>query len=162
MEVSSNGYETEKKWIELEAGGDEKISIRLKSVAIVQQDRGMTNAIGMKFVYIKPSTFIMGSPPDESGRESDEKQHKVTLTKGFYMQTTEVTQGQWEAVMGNNPSCFNNCGDDCPVEQVSWNDAQEFIRNLNRKEGGGKIPFTNRGGMGVCMSGGEYWPILLW
>ncbi|MCD6272408.1 MAG: SUMF1/EgtB/PvdO family nonheme iron enzyme [Deltaproteobacteria bacterium] len=138
VEVSSNGYETEKKWIELEAGEYEKISIRLKPVAIVQQDRSMTNAIGMKFVYIKPGTFIMGSPPDEFGRESDAKQHKVTLTKEFYMQTTEVTQGQWEAVMGNNPSYFNNCGDDCPVEQVSWNDAQEFIRNLNRKEGGWK------------------------
>jgi formylglycine-generating enzyme required for sulfatase activity len=62
----------------------------------------------------------------------------VTLTKGFYMQSTEVTQGQWKAVMGNNPSYFKNCGDDCPVEQVSWNDVQEFIRKLNRREGGNK------------------------
>jgi formylglycine-generating enzyme required for sulfatase activity len=51
------------------------------------------------------------------------------------MQTTEVTQGQWEAVMGSNPSYFKNCGDECPVEQVSWNDIQEFIKKLNRKEG---------------------------
>jgi formylglycine-generating enzyme required for sulfatase activity len=47
------------------------------------------------------------------------------------MQTTPVTQGQWEAVMGNNPSYFSNCGDDCPVEQVSWHDAQAFITALN-------------------------------
>jgi formylglycine-generating enzyme required for sulfatase activity len=51
------------------------------------------------------------------------------------MQTTEVTQGQWKRVMGNNPSNFKNCGDNCPVEQVSWNDVQGFINKLNSKEG---------------------------
>lgn len=54
------------------------------------------------------------------------------------MQTTEVTQGQWRAVMGDNPSRFKNCGDDCPVESVSWNDVQEFIRRLNDRVGTGK------------------------
>lgn len=92
-----------------------------------------TNSIGMKFVYIKPGTFIMGSPTSEKGRKSDETQHKVTLTKGFYMQTTEVTQAQWRAIMSNNPAYFN--GDDRPVEQISWNDVQEFIVRLNKKEG---------------------------
>jgi len=51
------------------------------------------------------------------------------------MQTTEVTQGQWKRVMGNNPSYFKACGDDCPVEQVSWDDVQEFIGRLNTREG---------------------------
>lgn len=51
------------------------------------------------------------------------------------MQTTEVTQGQWKAVMGNNPSYYDTCGDECPVENVSWEDAQEFIRKVNRTEG---------------------------
>jgi len=96
----------------------------------------ITNSIGMTFVYIKPGTFMMGSPSGELGRDDDEIQHQVTLTRGFYMQITEVTQGQWRAVMGNNPSRFSNCGDDCPVEQVSWNDVQEFILRLNQKEGG--------------------------
>ncbi|MBF0397212.1 MAG: SUMF1/EgtB/PvdO family nonheme iron enzyme [Desulfobacterales bacterium] len=86
---------------------------------------------GMKFVYICPGTFIMGSPPTEKGRTDDEKEHEVTLTKGFYMQTTPITQGQWKAVMGNNPSRFEICGDNCPVECVSWHDTQEFIRKLN-------------------------------
>ncbi|MCK4830086.1 formylglycine-generating enzyme family protein [bacterium] len=54
------------------------------------------------------------------------------------MQTTEVTQGQWKAIMGNNPSHFKNCGNDCPVEKVTWFDAQEFIIKLNRREGGNK------------------------
>jgi formylglycine-generating enzyme required for sulfatase activity len=94
----------------------------------------LTNTIGMKFVYIKPGTFMMGSPTDEPGRGSDETRHQVTLTKGYYMQTTEVTQGQWKAVMDNNPSYFSSCGDNCPVEYVSWNDVQEFITALNQKE----------------------------
>ena len=97
-----------------------------------------TNSLGMKFVYIEPGTFTMGSPSNEPGRDSDETQHRVTLTRGYYLQTTEVTQGQWKAVMGSNPSHFKNCGDDCPVEQVSWNDTQDFIRKLNQKEGGNK------------------------
>jgi len=94
----------------------------------------LTNSIGMEFVYILPGGFLMGSPPDEYGHENWERQHQVTLTKGFYMQKTEVTQKQWETVMGDNPSHFLNCGDDCPVEQVSWHDAQEFIKKLNQME----------------------------
>jgi formylglycine-generating enzyme required for sulfatase activity len=91
-----------------------------------------TNSLGMTFVYIEPGTFMMGSPSDEPGRYDNETQHQVTLTKGYYLQTTEVTQGQWKAVMGNNPSYFSNCGDDCPVENVSWDDAQDFIQKLNQ------------------------------
>ena len=97
----------------------------------------VSNSLGMEFVYIEPGTFMMGSPSGEPGRDDDERRHQVTLTKGFYMHTTEVTQGQWKAVMGSNPSRFQNCGDDCPVEQVSWNEVQEFVRKLNQREGGG-------------------------
>jgi formylglycine-generating enzyme required for sulfatase activity len=91
---------------------------------------------GATFVLIPAGTFMMGSPDDEKGRDKDESpQHQVTISRPFYMQTTEVTQGQWQKVMGNNPSHFGNCGDNCPVELVSWNDAQEFIRKLNDMEG---------------------------
>ena len=101
----------------------------------------LTNTLGMDFVYIEPGTFMMGSPTDEPGRKSDENLHQVTLTKGFYMQATEVTQGQWTAVMGSNPSYFSSCGDNCPVEEVSWNDAQDFITTLNaRGEGTYRLP----------------------
>jgi formylglycine-generating enzyme required for sulfatase activity len=100
------------------------------------------DAMGMKFVHIDPGTFMMGSKGGlfkrEKGREKDETRHQVTLTKGFYMQTTEVTQGQWRAVIGNNPSYFKDCGDNCPVEQVSWEDCQKFIKRLNQQEGGNK------------------------
>jgi formylglycine-generating enzyme required for sulfatase activity len=98
----------------------------------------ITNDLGMSFVYIPSGAFTMGSPTDELGRNDDETQHQVTLTKGFYMQTTEVTQGQWQAVMGNNPSQFQDCGDDCPVEKVSWDDAQAFIKRLNAKDNANK------------------------
>ena len=93
------------------------------------------NSLGMKFVLIPAGTFTMGSPSNESERDNDDTQHEVTISQPFYMQTTEVKQGQWRKVMGNNPSYFSNCGDDCPVESVSWNDVQEFIRKLNSMEG---------------------------
>ncbi len=93
-----------------------------------------TNSIGQKFVLIPGGSFLMGSPAGEAGRDDDETQHRVTLSSPFYIQTTEVTQGQWQGVMGRNPSRFK--GDpNLPVEYVSWNDAQEFIRLLNQKEG---------------------------
>ncbi|MDM8550055.1 SUMF1/EgtB/PvdO family nonheme iron enzyme [Desulfobacterales bacterium HSG2] len=138
LEISADGYETERRWITAGAG-DRNLSIRLNAVVAARPDEsGFTNSIGMKFVHISPGTFMMGSPSDEPERDDDERLHRVTLTKGFYMQTTEVTQGQWKAVMGNNPSNFKNCGNNCPVEQVSWDDVQEFIEKLNRKEGAGK------------------------
>ncbi len=90
---------------------------------------------GMKFVLIPPGSFLMGSPENEPGHEDDEKQHRVTLSEGFYMGRYEVTQAQWKAVMGENPSSFKNCGSNCPVESVSWNDVQKFIKKLNAKSG---------------------------
>jgi formylglycine-generating enzyme required for sulfatase activity len=98
-------------------------------------DEKMTNSLGMEFVLIKPGQFIMGSPKDEPGRYSGEIPHQVNLTSPFYMQTTEATQGQWKALMGRNPSSQKACGDNCPVEQVSWDDVQKFIQKLNQKEG---------------------------
>jgi formylglycine-generating enzyme required for sulfatase activity len=86
--------------------------------------------------FLSPGEFLMGSPEDEPGRDSDERQHRVTLTQGFHLQTTEVTQDQWQAVMGYNPSYFQECGGDCPVENVSWEHVQEFIRRLNVLAGG--------------------------
>lgn len=100
---------------------------------IVEPDHGDTfvNPVKMTFVYIAAGSFSMGSPPSEPGRDADESLHKVTLTKGYWLQTTEVTQGQWLAVMGENPSRFSSCGPDCPVESVSWGDVQVFLRKIN-------------------------------
>jgi formylglycine-generating enzyme required for sulfatase activity len=106
-----------------------------KIKGVTSEKKSLTNSFGMKFIYIPSGTYMMGSPLTEFGRDNDEKQHTVTLTEGFYIQTTEVTQGQWKAVMRNNPTFFKNCGDNCPVEQVSWNDAHELISKLNQMEG---------------------------
>ena len=102
-------------------------------------EKTFTNSIGMKFVLVPAGRFTMGIPAHESGRYDGEgPQHEVEISLSFYVGQHEVTQGQWRAVMGNNPSRFSSCGDDCPVESVSWNDVQEFIRRLNAKEGAGK------------------------
>jgi formylglycine-generating enzyme required for sulfatase activity len=84
---------------------------------------------GIQFQWCPQGILSMGSPVDEPGRESGETLHDVTLSQGFWMSTYEVTQAQWEAVMGANPSAFQ--GPDRPVEQVSWNDAQIFLEFLN-------------------------------
>lgn len=91
-----------------------------------------TNSIGMEFLYIAPGTFSMGISEDDPTRDFSDRQHRVILTKGFYMQSTEVTQRQWQTVMGKNPSYFKDCGDNCPVETVSWNDVQDFVDKLNQ------------------------------
>jgi len=77
----------------------------------------------------------MGSPLSEAGRYRDEgPQHRVTV-RSFSMGSTEVTQAQWRALMDSNPSHFTACGDDCPVEGVSWDDAQKFVRRLSSQTG---------------------------
>ncbi|MGF1583399.1 MAG: SUMF1/EgtB/PvdO family nonheme iron enzyme [Gemmataceae bacterium] len=92
-----------------------------------------TNEIGMEFVWIPPGKFLMGSPDDEPERYDNETQHEVTLTKGFWLQTTTVTQQQWEQVMGNNSSRFR--GENLPVEHVSWNDCADFCQKVTELTG---------------------------
>ena len=100
-----------------------------------------TNSLKQTFLLISNGIFTMGSPLSEPGRENDEgPQHQVKLTQHFYMQVTEVTQEQWEKVMGSNPSEFSGCAN-CPVEQVSWNDVQDYISKLNTMgEGTYRLP----------------------
>jgi len=86
---------------------------------------------GLEMVAVEGGTFMMGSPKSEADRSDDECQHQVTV-KQFSIGKYEVTQADWRAIMGNNPSYFKNC-DDCPVEQVSWDDVQEFLKKLNAK-----------------------------
>jgi uncharacterized protein (TIGR02996 family) len=92
-----------------------------------------TNSIGIKFAWIPAGTFLMGSPEGEAGQGYDEPQHKVTLTRGFWLAIHPVTQASWRAVMGDNPSEFH--GDDLPVERVSWDACQEFLRKLSERDG---------------------------
>jgi len=121
-----------------------------------------TNSLGMTFKYISPGTFMMGSPESELQRDLAETQHQVTLTKAYYMGITEVTQGQWQAVMGSNPSFFTSCGSNCPVDSISWEEVQEFIANMNQRgEGIYRLPteaeweFAARAGSSTPFSFGD-------
>jgi len=89
---------------------------------------------GYSLIRIPAGEFQMGSPSSEAGRDADERQHRVVLTRGFLLGRTEVTQELYEAVMGSNPSRHIGCGD-CPVEQVSWLDAVTFCNRLSELEG---------------------------
>ena len=98
----------------------------------------ITNSIGKTFNKIPAGTFLMGSPITEKDRLFNEHQHKVTITKPFYMQTTEVTQGQWKAVMGTEPwkgRDYIKEGANYAAVYVSWNDAVAYCKKLSEKEG---------------------------
>ena len=125
------------------------LATAISSDAQDQKDppKEFANSLGMKFAWIPPGTFLMGSPTEEKHRNPIEIPHKVTLTKGFYMGVHPVTQDQWLKVMGGkNPSGFDKekMGDKeklsaaekllLPVESVSWNDCQEFIKKLQEMD----------------------------
>ena len=92
---------------------------------------------GFGEVLIPPGTFVMGSPESEKGHFSNEVQHEVTLTKGFYMMKTQVTQKLWKEITGENPSRFK--GEDNPVEKVSWFDCVKAANKLSEKMGYEKV-----------------------
>jgi formylglycine-generating enzyme required for sulfatase activity len=99
----------------------------------VKEDLGQ--GVSLDMVLIPAGNFLMGSPASEKNRDDDETQHEVTLTKPFYMGKYEITQEQWQTVMGNNPSPTK--GAKLPATNVSWEDCQEFIKKLNAKTNGG-------------------------
>lgn len=97
------------------------------------------------YVRIEPGTFTMGSSAREKERDSDETQHEVKLTYAFMMKATEVTQGGWKEVMGSNPSHFDSCGAECPVERVNWYEAVAYANAVSKREGVERCYEENRG-----------------
>ncbi len=126
LKVSKDGYKTEETTLTLSANDKITQSIKLEEGPDVSGD----------MVFVKGGCFDMGQPDPDIGGEgwTDDEQpvHRVCVDD-FYIGKYEVTQKQWKEIMGNNPS-YNKC-DDCPVERVSWNDVQEFIKKLNEKTG---------------------------
>lgn len=123
-----DSHETERIWKEVQQemsqAGQVNVSLKAPSLTPFQ------NTLGMCFVRIEPGTFFMGSPDYERNREGDENLHSVTLTQAYWLQTTPVTQAQWQKLMGHNPSDFK--GPELPVENVSWFDiTQRFLPALN-------------------------------
>lgn len=106
--------------------------------ALAQSDRELTNSIGMKLVLIPKGKFAMGSAPGNPESDGDERQHEVTLTRDYYIGAFEVTQSQFERVMGRNPSQLQgpgieDGGANHPVDQVSWFDAVDFCKRLSKR-----------------------------
>ncbi len=102
----------------------------------------LSDTVSLDMIWIEPGTFMMGSPEDELGRDPEkETLHEVTLTTGYWVGKYEVTQSQYEAVMGTNPSRNYGVGDDYPVYYVSWNDAMDFCAKLTEAEkAAGRLP----------------------
>ena len=110
------------------AGGmGEGLSKAEKQAKLLQEDLG--KGVKLEMVLISAGKFMMGSPKKEDGRDDNETQHEVTLTKSYYMGKYAVTQEQWKALMGENPS--DTKGAKLPVTDVSWEDCQKFIKKLN-------------------------------
>ena len=116
------------------SGGDARLSCEADGQP--ESDDMVENSIGMKLAWIPPGEFLMGSPNDFPflrDYPNELPQHRVEISKGFFMGTTPVTQGQYKAVIDSNPSRFK--GNDLPVDSVSWDDAVEFCSKLSEKEG---------------------------
>jgi formylglycine-generating enzyme required for sulfatase activity len=112
-------------------GDEQSFKTEIKKVSFTETTAGLN----LEMVFVKGGTFEMGCTSEQSDCDDDEKPvHSVTVDD-FYIGKYEVTQAQWKAIMGSNPSHFDDCGSNCPVENVSWNDVQEFIEKLNQKTG---------------------------
>jgi len=128
---------------------------RLRAPGAGQGATGWTERVaGIEFIRVPAGSFTMGTPQTEAGREAQETEHRVTLSRAFYLGKYEVTQAQWTTVMGANPSQFADCGPSCPVERVSFQDVEEFISRLNaRGDGGYRLP-TEAEWEYACRAGG--------
>ena len=145
VEIKKDGYGTESKQVNILEGQTATLAGMLSTNTTVSTATGSTlsgntitipvkDGISIDMVRVEAGTFTMGATAEMKEPYDDEKPtHRVTLTNDYYIGKYEVTQALWQAVMGNNPSSFK--GDNLPVEQVSWNDCQKFISQLNRITG---------------------------
>lgn len=173
---SKEGYQNLSQTVEIKDGKKETLAVTMTKTSVPQQpvptmptnptaqtsstgDRTFTvNGVTFEMIAVKGGTFTMGSTDQYA--DSDEKiTHQVTVSD-FMIGKFEVTQKLWKAVMGNNPSYFK--GDNLPVESVSWNDVQEFIRKLNQMTGQNfRLPteaeweYAARGGTNTSLYNGE-------
>jgi len=131
--------------------------IQLDCQVLAQSPKEITNSIGMKLVLIPKGTFMMGPPASEQGRDDYETQHEVTISEDYYLGVFEVTRGQYEKVMGTNPSYFQkrvivkSDSSMYPVEQVSWEDAVDFCKKLS------ELPEEKKAGRVYCLPTEAEW-----
>lgn len=132
LDVTAKGYKEVEKWIELPPGKNHSITMRLQQEKNTGQRSFIDPVTGMKFVGVPQGCFEMGDSMGE-GDSDEHPVHEVCLD-AYWIGQFEVTQEQWKMVMGDNPSLFKR-GDQYPVESVSWDDSQEFLKRLNRTSG---------------------------
>ena len=128
--------EVEQAKVAAEAAAEEARRRAEATAAAAEEARRKAETViaGIEFVWVSAGEFLMGST--SKGAHNDEQPiTRVRISQGFFLGKYEVTQGQWQAVMGSNPSYVKQCGPDCPVGRVSWEDVQEFIRRLNAAVG---------------------------
>ncbi|HRE82852.1 MAG TPA: SUMF1/EgtB/PvdO family nonheme iron enzyme [Opitutaceae bacterium] len=130
------GYASATMTTSVGLGDDQQVELVLTEIPVPQNGSGYTiPGLGLSLVWIAPGTFTMGSPPTETNRSSDEgPQVRVNVPEGYWLGKYEVTQGEWVALMGTNPSQFKTIGLNGPVESVSWREAVEFCRRLTVRE----------------------------
>ena len=144
LEVALNQAITQLEPLILEAGQGQVI-------LAFPTEPPLSKKLGIEMVDIPGGRFMMGS---NVGGDREKPVHQVTLG-GFQLGKYEITQGQWQAVMGNNPSDFSSCGDTCPVENVSWDDIHTFLKKLNQQSGGSYRLPTEAEWEYACRSGGK-------
>lgn len=134
--ASQVGLDPEGSWVEFEQLGKTWRVYRPEWAA--ELDHGTyglftdltLKAVTQRYRWIPPGVFYMGSPLSEKERHDNENQHQVTISKGFWLADTVCTQALWKTVVGDNPAFFTE-NENNPVEQVSWDDVQNFIKKLN-------------------------------
>ena len=89
----------------------------------------------LEWIDIEPGSFLMGSPEEELGRNVNEIPHRVTLTRSYQILSTEVTQRDFQILMGYNPTGFPSCGQECPIDAVNWHESVAFCNELSNREG---------------------------
>jgi len=142
VDVNTTGVYT-LTYLVSDAAGNEANVTRTVNVGLPATYATDLNAtVSLDMIWVQPGTFVMGSPTTETGRGTNETEHNVTLTQGFYLGKYEVTQAQYEAVMGFNPSEFNATSNGGrPVEDLNWTEALAFCEQLTiRERNAGRIP----------------------
>lgn len=118
-------------WLKIIAGAVALAVAGVGAFVAYGQLGGLASSAPDGFVRIEPLRFTMGSPADEHGHDADEEQHDVRITRPFAISITEVTQGEWGTLMFSTPGAFGECGDSCPITNVSWHDAVRYANRLS-------------------------------
>ena len=134
--LQEEAIESATRYVTLAGRAGEHYVDALRLLNVIEEARRRAEAVvaGMEFVRVPAGEFLMGSTSDEAD-DNEQPLTRVRISRAFELGKHEVRQAEWEAVMGSNPSRFDECGPDCPAERVSWDDVQEFIGRLNALEG---------------------------